>query len=72
MRSMSDETSWLLSDEFVAFSTKIATIYEDKKQKKQQLKEFYEKITNDLKVLDQQALDLEKDFQKWKKTQEKS
>jgi len=69
---MSDETSWLLSDEFVAFSTKIATIYEDKKQKKQQLKEFYEKITNDLKVLDQQALDLEKDFQKWKKTQEKS
>lgn len=69
---MSDETSWLLSDEFVSFSSKIAAIYEEKKTKKQQLKDFYEKVSADVKILDQQALELEKEFQKWKKTQEKS
>lgn len=69
---MPDETSWLLSDEFVAFSAKVAAIHEEKKVKKQQLKDFYEKVSADVKSLDQQALDLEKEFQAWKKTQDKS
>lgn len=69
---MSDETSWLLSDEFVNFSAKIAAIHEQKKVRKQEIKDLYEKYTNELKTLDQQALQLEKEFQVWKKTQDKS
>ena len=68
---MSDEINWLLSDEFVSFSAKIAAIHEQKKLKKQQLKELYEKVTADLRVLDQEALELEKQFESWKKSQEK-
>lgn len=69
---MADELNWLLTDEFVAFSAKIATIHEKKKAKKQELKEFYEKIQTDLKAFDAQAKDAEDEFQKWKQAQEEA
>ena len=69
---MAEELNWLLTDEFVAFSTKIAAIHEKKKAKKQELKEFYEKIQADLKAFDSDAKDAEDEFQKWKKSQEEA
>lgn len=67
---MADELNWLLTDEFVAFSAKIAAIHEKKKAKKQELKEFYEKVQVELKAFDSQAKDAEDEFQSWKKAQE--
>jgi len=69
---MADELNWLLTDEFVAFSAKIASIHEKKKAKKQELKEFYEKIQTELKAFDAQAKDAEDEFQKWKQAQEEA
>lgn len=60
---------WLLSDEFVAFSQRVAEIHNEKKQIKQQLKETYEKAQAKLKELELQAQALSDDFEKWKKTQ---
>lgn len=60
---------WLLSDEFVTFSQRVAEIHNEKKQIKQQLKETYEKAQAKLKELELQAQALSDDFEKWKKTQ---
>ena len=47
-----ENKDYLLTDEFVAFSQKISKIYEDKKNKKLELKNFYEKIQTELKDLE--------------------
>jgi hypothetical protein len=39
--------------------------------KKQEPREFYDKVQVDLKALDSQAKELEDEFQAWKKVQEK-
>lgn len=67
-----EEVNWLLTDEFIEFSKKIATIHEAKKIKKQELKEFYDKIQVDFKELDAQAAAAEKEFETWKKSKESS
>lgn len=59
---------WLLSDEFVTFSQRIAEIHNEKKQLKQQLKDFYEKSQAKLKDLEAQAQALSEEFEKWKKS----
>jgi len=58
----------LLSDEFVAFSNKIAHILNEKKKKKQELKAFYDKVQAELAVLDDQAKATALEFEEWKKT----
>lgn len=68
---MPEEMNYLLTDEFMTFSTKIKDIYEKKKVKKQELKDFYDKVQVDLKALDSQAKELEDEFQAWKKVHEK-
>ena len=67
---MSEEKNWLLTDEFLAFAATIKSLYDRKKAKKVELKNFYDKITADLNALDAQAKDAEDDFQAWKKSQE--
>lgn len=57
---------WLLSDEFVTFSQRIAEIHSEKKTIKQQLKDFYEKSQARIKDLDAQAQALSEEFEKWK------
>jgi len=57
---------WLLSDEFVLFSQSIALIHAEKKQIKQNLKEYYEQVQIKTKELDLQAKSLSDDFEKWK------
>lgn len=60
---------WLLSDEFVTFSQRVSEIHNEKKQIKQQLKEYYEKTQVKLKELESQAQALSDEFEKWKKIQ---
>ena len=66
---MADEMNWLLTDEFVAFSVKIKDILDRKKAKKQELKDFYDKIQADYKALEDEARAAEGEFQAWKKSQ---
>jgi predicted nucleic acid-binding Zn-ribbon protein len=65
---MAEDTNYFLSDEFVAFSTKIARIHESKKALKSELKTFYEHIKEQEKALDDEAKSAEKEFSDWKKT----
>lgn len=58
---------YLLTEEFVAFSKKISQIFEDKKAKKLELKNFYEKIQLELKSLEEEAKKAEKEFEEFKK-----
>lgn len=60
---------WLLSEEFVSFSQKIAEIYAEKKKVKLELKEFYDKSQVKLKELESKASSLQDDFESWKKSQ---
>ena len=57
---------WLLSDEFVTFSQRVAEIHAEKKNLKQQLKELYEKSQARIKDLDAQAQALSEEFERWK------
>ena len=59
---------WLLSEEFVTFSQRIADIYTEKKKIKADLKDFYEKAQGKLKELEAQAQTLQEEFEKWKPT----
>ncbi len=62
--------NWLLSDEFVSFSQKIAEIYNKKKNLKAELKEYYDKISSQVKSLDKEANILSEEFENWKKSHE--
>lgn len=68
--NMADDTNWLLTDEFIAFSDKIKDILERKKAKKAELKAFYDKIQADIKLLEEEAKQAEDAFQSWKKSNE--
>ena len=63
---MAEDSSWLLSDEFVDFSDKIKEVHDKKKIKMAELKSFYEKIQAEIKVLEDQAKKIDEDFQNWK------
>jgi len=64
-----DESTLLLSDEFVAFAEKIKSIHEEKKSKKLELKTVYDRITAELKALDVKAKEAEEQFASWKASQ---
>jgi len=66
MEKNMEKNDYLLTDEFVAFSQKIAQIFEAKKAKKLELKNFYEKIQNEIKVLEEEAKAAEADFESFK------
>lgn len=55
-------TDWLLTDEFISFSAKIKEIHERKKEKKLRLKEIYEEFQQELKSLDAEALEAQRQF----------
>lgn len=65
-------SNWLLTDEFVEFSSKISELHLEKKRKKAELKEIYERTTSEIKELDKKANLLNQEFESWKKKQEKS
>lgn len=66
MEKNMEKNDYLLTDEFIAFSQKIAQIFEAKKAKKLELKNFYEKIQNEIKVLEEEAKAAEADFESFK------
>lgn len=60
---------FLLTDNFQEFSAKIAEIHNEKKKKKETLKQVYEKTQQELKQLDNQAKSIYEEFEQWKKSQ---
>lgn len=65
-RKNMEKNDYLLTDEFVAFSQKISQIFEAKKAKKLELKNFYEKIQNEIKTLEEEAKTAEAEFEAFK------
>ena len=57
---------WLLSDEFVEFSKKVAEIYTEKKRLKQEMQELYKSLQAQAKLLDDEAAILQEEFEEWK------
>ena len=57
----------LLTDEFVDFSKRIEAIHNEKRKKRQELKAFYEQIQGELKALDDEAREVVREFENWKK-----
>lgn len=64
-----EKMDYLLSEEFVEFSQKISKIFEKKKAKKLELKNFYDQIQLDLKNLEEEAKKLEQEFEAFKQKQ---
>lgn len=62
---MSD-IDFLLTDEFVAFSAKIAEIHNKKKAKKQELNDFMAKIKGEIDELNKEAEKSKEEFETWK------
>lgn len=60
----------LLSDKFVEFSSAVTALHERKKELKEEFKALQEKFKKDITDLDQQALDLQNDFDNWVAEQE--
>jgi hypothetical protein len=69
-RNKMEKVDILLSDKFVEFSQKIAVIFQKKKDKKAELKEFYERIQADIEELNQEAKALQEEFEQWKEENE--
>jgi len=64
-----EKIDYILSDEFVAFSQKIAAIHAKKKKKKEELRQYYETVQAEIRELDAEAKKLHEEFEQWKKSQ---
>jgi hypothetical protein len=62
----------LLSDEYVAFSNRIAEIHVDKKKKKEDFKVVYAEFQQNLVALDEEAKKLAEEWEAWKEGQGKT
>lgn len=63
---MPENIDYLLSENFIEFSKNIADIFNEKKKKKEHLKQIYEKIQQEIKELDNKAKKLNLEFESWK------
>ncbi len=63
------EIELLLSEEYIAFSAKIAEIYNAKKIAKDEFKKKYEEFQNYVKTLDHDAGVALEEFESWKSQQ---
>ena len=63
------DIEYLMSDEFVAFSTQIAELHTERKEIKQKLKAYYETIQVELKDIDDRVIKVAADFEEWKNNQ---
>jgi len=65
---MSDN-NFLLTQEFIDFSSRIAEIFAQKKQLKEELKRTYDRFTHEIKELDVLADKANAEFEEWKNSQ---
>ncbi len=68
---MSENLEFLLSDEFVEFSQKISEVHARKKAKSEEMKKIYEGFKEEIKVLEDEAKGILKDWEAWKNGQGK-
>jgi len=61
---------FLMTDEFVAFSKKIAELHEAKKAKTGELKDIYASFQKEIAAIDEEAKKVQEDWETWKATQE--
>lgn len=65
------EAMFLLSNEFVEFSTHIKELHDEKVRLTEEFKAAHAAYKASLKALDEKALSLQNAFEDWKKTQVK-
>ena len=65
---MSDN-NFLLTQEFIDFSSRVAEIFAQKKQLKEELKRTYDRFTHEIKELDALADKAHAEFEEWKNSQ---
>lgn len=63
------DAEFLLTDEFVVFSQKVAEIHAIKKSKHELFKKAYDDFRNEISELDEKAELLLADWEEWKATQ---
>jgi hypothetical protein len=63
------ENKYLLSDEFVEFSSKIAKIHQEKKERTLEFKQIYADYEAKTKELEQEAKKFESEFETWMSSQ---
>lgn len=63
---MSEDISYLLTDEFANFSQGIRNIHERKKMLKEEFQEYKDNLKKQFEELDNEAKNLDKDFNLWK------
>lgn len=63
---MSDSLDVLLTDEFVLFSQNIAEVVKRRRAKQDELKEVYDRIKGELKLIDDEARNLQQEWEAFK------
>ena len=63
------EIEFMLTDEFINFSSKIAEIHTEKKKRAGEVKDIAEQFKADMHALDEKAEALRLDWEAWKQTQ---
>ena len=65
------KAEFLLSEEFLSFSAKIAELHKAKKDQEAEFKRLFTEHKGKLKALDDEALDLQQKFDDWVVSQTK-
>lgn len=66
-----NELDFLLTDEFAAFSQKIAAIHEEKKNIQEEMKRIFDELKGKLAGLDKEASNLITGWENWKASKAK-
>jgi hypothetical protein len=65
------KAEFLLSEEFIDFSTKITTLHTSKKEYEAEFKQLYSEHKARVKAIDEKAVALQQEFDNWMASQAK-
>ncbi len=69
---MTEDVQLLLTEEYIAYTAKIADIFSKKKIKQEEVKKIYDNYKQELEVLNAEAAKAQEEWEEWKATQVKS
>lgn len=69
---MTEDVQLLLTEEYIAYTAKIADIFAKKKIKQEEVKKIYDNYKQELEVLNTEAAKAQEEWEEWKATQVKS
>ena len=63
---MTEDVNLLLTEEYIAYTAKIADIFNKKKAKQEEVKKIYDNYKQELEVLNAEAAKAQDDWEDWK------